>query len=144
MQQTFKAIPPKDIIAEFLGVQDQKPAPRADAMWRSLGDDTVKVMADGCLCLAQLWDSAWEEGGGDLTIHNFNLIEETRLERLYQNPGFLPSHTIDTIGPVLRGKPSPSTRTPARAAVAAKRKAKRTRRIAVSPRHRRSSVHAHA
>jgi hypothetical protein len=36
MQQTFRAIPPKDIVAEFVKVQDQKPAQRADAMWRSL------------------------------------------------------------------------------------------------------------
>jgi hypothetical protein len=141
MQQTFKAIPPKDIVAEYVKVQDQKPAPRADAMWRSLGDDTIKVMADGCICLAQLWDSAWEEGGGDRAIHDFNTIDETRLELLYQNPGFLPSHTIDTIGPLLRGGPSSSIRPPARPAMAAKRKARRTR---ASPRHRRSSVDAHA
>jgi hypothetical protein len=143
MQQTFRAIAPKDIIAEFVKVQDQKPAQRADAMWRSLGDDTVKVMADGCFCLAQLWDSAWEEGGGDRTIHDFNSIDETRLEQLYQNPSFLPSHTIDAIGPLLRGSSSPSTATPGRAA-AAKRKAKHTPRIAARPRHRKSSVHAHA
>jgi hypothetical protein len=112
-------------------------------MWRSLGDDTVKVMADGCICLAQLWDSAWEEGGGDRTIHDFNSIDETRLEQLYQNSSFLPSHTIDTIGPLLRGSPSPSTATPARVA-AAKRKAKHTHRITASARHRKSSVHTHA
>jgi hypothetical protein len=140
MQQTFRAIPPKDVVAEFVNVQDQKPAQRADAMWRSLGDDTVKVMADGCICLAQLWDSAWEEGGGDRTIHDFNSIDETRLEQLYQNPSFLPSHTIDTIGPILRGSAPPLTETPARPA--AKRKAKHTRRVTAS--HRRSSVHAHA
>jgi hypothetical protein len=144
MQQTFSAIPPKDIVAEFVKVQDQKPAQRADAMWRSLGDDTVKVMADGCICLAQLWDSAWEEGGGDHTIRDFNSIDETRLERLYQDTGFLPSHTIDTIGPVLRGSPSSPAKTPPRKAAATKRKAKRTHRIAASPRHRRSSVHVHA
>jgi hypothetical protein len=142
MQQTFRTIPPKNIIAEFVKVQSQKPAPRSDAMWRILGDDTVKVMADGCVCLALLWDSAWEEGGGDHTIHDFNSIDETRLESLYQNPSFLPSHTIDTIGPVLRGSPS-SSGTPAPTA-AAKRKAKHTRRISASSRHRKSSVRAHA
>ena len=142
MQQTFKAIAPKDIIAEFVRVQDQKPASRADAMWRSLGDDTIKVMADGCVCLARLWDSAWEEGGGDRTIRDFDPINETRLEQLYQNPDFLPSYTIDTIGPLLRGSPSLPTTTPKYGALAAKGKAKRTR-IAAPPRpHRRASVHA--
>ena len=29
MQQTFKAIPPKDIVADFVKVQDEKPAPNA-------------------------------------------------------------------------------------------------------------------
>src|SRR5262249_26981820 len=45
MQQTFKAIAPKDIIADYIKVQDEKPAARADAMWDNLGDDTIKVMA---------------------------------------------------------------------------------------------------
>jgi hypothetical protein len=135
MQQTFKAIAPKDIIAEFVKVQDQKPTSRADAMWRSLGDDTIKVMADGCVCLAQLWDSAWEEGHGDHAISDFNPIEETRLEQLYQDPDFLSSHTIDTIGPLLQNGASLSRRTPAHAAPAAKGKAKRTRRIAARPHH---------
>jgi hypothetical protein len=135
MQQTFKAIAPKDIIAEFVKAQDQKPTPRADAMWRSLGNDTIKVMADGCVCLAQLWDSAWEEGHGDRTISDFNPIEETRLEQLYQDPDFLPSHTIDTIGPLLQNGPSLSPGKPLQAAQAAKSKAKRTRRIAARPHH---------
>jgi hypothetical protein len=42
MQQTFSAIAPKDIIAEFVKVQDQKPSARADALWDALGEDTIK------------------------------------------------------------------------------------------------------
>ena len=57
-------------------------------MWHSLGDNTIKVMADGCVCLARLWDSAWEEGGGDSTIRDFDPINETRLEQLYQIPTY--------------------------------------------------------
>ena len=76
MQQTFRAIPPKDIVAEFVKVQDQKPAALADALWDMLGEDTRKVMANGAICLAQLWDSAWKEGGGDNTIHDLGEIDE--------------------------------------------------------------------
>ena len=101
-------------------------------------------MGDGCICLAQLWDSAWEEAGGDRTIHGFNPIDETRLERLYQNPGFLASHTLDTIGSVLGANSSVAARGPMRAALVAKPKIKRTRRIAASPRHRKPSARAHA
>jgi hypothetical protein len=108
MQQTSSAIAPKDIIAEFVKVQDQKPAARADALWDALGEDTIKVMADGAICLAQLWDSAWKEGAGDNTIHDLGVIDESALETLYQNPQFLPSKTLDQIGPILKGGPAPA------------------------------------
>jgi hypothetical protein len=89
-------------------VQDQKPAARADAMWKVLGQDTLEVMADGCMCLAQLWDSAWAEGNGDARIQALGSIEQAALEELYQSPDFLPSHTLDTIGPLLAGAPAHS------------------------------------
>jgi hypothetical protein len=103
MQQTFDTIPPREIISEFLKVEDEKPAARADAMWSVLGERTIKVMADGCICLARLWDSAWKEGDGDSNINSLSAISEGALEKLYQNPKFLPSHTLDTIGPLLNG-----------------------------------------
>ena len=106
MQQTFKAIAPKDIVSDFVKVRDQKPAAQADALWKSLGEDTIKVMADGCICLAQIWDSAWAEGDGNSNIRSLGEIDEASLERLYQNPNFLPSHTLDTIGPILTGAPA--------------------------------------
>jgi len=74
---------------------------------QTLGEDTVKVMADGCICLAQLWDSAWQEGDGDSNIRALGAVSEPALERLYQNADFLPSHTLNTIGPLLQGAPAP-------------------------------------
>ena len=72
-------------------------------MWQTLGARTIDVMADGCFCLAQLWDSAWKEGGGDTAITRFDAIDEATLEGLYQNPDFLHSYTIDQIEPILEG-----------------------------------------
>ena len=132
MQQTFNTIAPKDIIADFVKVQDQKPAARAAALWDALGEDTIKVMADGAICLAQLWDSAWKEGDGDNTISDLGEIDESTLETLYQNPKFLPSMTLDQIGSVLKGGPTPAPGAQARARGAhkplpAKRKAQARR-----------------
>ena len=81
---------------------------RADALWDALGENTIKVMADGAICLAQLWDSAWKEGGGDNTIHDLGEIDESTLEALYQNPKFLPSMTLEQIGSALKGGPAPA------------------------------------
>ena len=103
MKQTFDTISPKDIVDEFVANQGQTPSAIADACWEKFGDDTIGVIADGSLCLATLWDAAWAAGGGDSTIGTDDLasIEQGVLSQLYQNPSFLPSHTIDTIGPIL-------------------------------------------
>lgn len=109
MQKTFDTISPKKIINEFIKVEEDKPAAQADAMWKVLGKDTIRVMADGCLCLAQLWDSAWQEGNGDDTIDSLAAIDETILEQLYQSRDFLPSHTLNTIGSLLQEEPVSSS-----------------------------------
>jgi hypothetical protein len=111
MQKTFAAIAPADLIDEYVRTEGSKPAARADALWKKFGGGTINVMADGCLCLATLWDSAWQEGGGDAMKPVAAAISQARLEQLYQNPDFLPSHTLDTIGPLLSGATAPVTGT---------------------------------
>jgi hypothetical protein len=101
MQKTFATIAPADIIHEYVKSVGSKPASRADVLWKKFGTATINVMADGCICLAQLWDSAWQEGQGDTSIQSAAAIPQERLEALYQDPNFLPSHTLDTIGPLL-------------------------------------------
>lgn len=103
MQKTFATITPREIIDCFVPVQAEKPSVRAEALWQNLGARTIDVMADGCFCLAQLWDSAWREGGGDKTITRFDPTDETALEALYRDPDFLHSYSLDMIEPVLRG-----------------------------------------
>ena len=101
MQKTFDTISPARIIDEFVSIQGEKPAARADSLWEELGDDTIKVMTNGCLCLAQLWESAWVEGNGDVNITSLDAIDEDVLAQLYQNRNFLQSHTLNTISSVL-------------------------------------------
>jgi hypothetical protein len=113
MQKTFAAVAPADLIDQYVKTDGTKPTARADALWKKFGSGTINVMADGCLCLATLWDSAWQEGGGDTTMPAAAAISQTRLEELYQNPDFLPSHTLDTIGPLLAGTTAPAA-SPAR------------------------------
>jgi hypothetical protein len=101
MQKTFAAIAPADIVNEYVKSNESRPAQRADALWKKFGTATINVMAGGCVCLAQLWDSAWQEGNGDVSIRSSDAIPQERLEALYQDPNFLPSCTLDTVGRVL-------------------------------------------
>jgi hypothetical protein len=110
MQKTFDTLSPDDIIDEFVKTEDDKPAARADALWETLGDDTITVMTEGCLCLAQLWSSAWKEGDGDHTIQSLSAIDEEVLANLYQNRNFLPSRTLNTIGSLLQKGTRPSAK----------------------------------
>ena len=83
MDRTLAAIAPSDIIDTFVSMEDRKPKDRAEALWNKLGARTVTVMADSCLCLAQIWESAWEEGGGDNIIRVTAMVDENAIERLY-------------------------------------------------------------
>ena len=101
MQKTFDAISPKDIVDAYLAVKSQKPSAISGEFWDKFGDDTIAVIADGCRYLAHIWDAAWAEGNGDQTIKNLDAIDDDTLVALYSDRTFLPSHTIDEIGPLL-------------------------------------------
>jgi hypothetical protein len=101
MQATFAKIAPMDLVNAYVKTLDEKPAARADALWQDFGKDTAQVMADGSRCLAQLWVSAWIEGGGDKTIKQLGAVSEAALAKIYQDNTFLPSKTLDTIAPLL-------------------------------------------
>ncbi|MHA6203924.1 Nal1-like putative serine protease [Dyella soli] len=97
MQKTFAAIAPMKIVEAYAASDGGKPADRADELWAKFGKATINVMADGCLCLAQLWESAWREGGGDSSITVLDEIPEKKLAAIYQDARFLPSKTLDHI-----------------------------------------------
>jgi hypothetical protein len=101
MQQTFDTIQPRDIVDTYVRENDSSPKQVADALWDEFGKKTIHVMVLGCRYLAMLWDSAWKEGGGDDTVKDLGEIQQDALEALYQDRKFLPSHTLDTIGPIL-------------------------------------------
>lgn len=101
MRATFGKIAPMDIVNAYGELGDDKPAARGDELWQKFGEATMDIMADGAMCLAHLWDSAWREGDGDKNIKALGKIEQTALSTIYQDPKFLPSKTIDSIGPLL-------------------------------------------
>jgi hypothetical protein len=76
--------------------------PAAEALWKKFGDSTIRVLGAGALLLADLWDSAWKEGGGDKKIRSSAAIPAARLAAIYQNRSFLRSYTLPSIGKALK------------------------------------------
>jgi hypothetical protein len=74
----------------------------ADILWDHFKDQSINVLFDACRYLALLWDSAWEEGGGDTTMNNLGEIDQEALKELYVQKTFLPSYTLDKISQTIR------------------------------------------
>lgn len=96
MRRTIKALPPEDILASY---EAHRGPGQAKAMWDDLGARTLKRMADGAVTLAQIWQSAWTEGGGDKAgaFSKPTLkapIDKKTLKKLYDNPKFAESNWL--------------------------------------------------
>jgi hypothetical protein len=94
MRRSAATLSPSTIIDSYVN-NDHKVA----GMWADLKDGTVGVIADGCLTLASLWESAWAEGGGDAIAESkLKAIDTDELEGLYQDEDFVPSlHLPDMV-----------------------------------------------
>lgn len=105
MMDTFDTIHPKDICDAYdAALREESPKGQILSMlWEKFGDDTVKVMADGCHHLALLWESAWAEGNGERTMKDLDAAEQKDLIALYDKKTFLQSFLLTQIGPQLKG-----------------------------------------
>jgi hypothetical protein len=77
-----------------------KPKQVATGLFDAFGEQTIDVMRDGAHYLAHIWQSAWDTGVkiGKLPVKQ---LKTKDMIDLYTNSRFLPSHTLDTIAPVL-------------------------------------------
>lgn len=72
-------------------------------MWAGLGEGTASVMAEGAKALAMLWESAWVAAGPGATDGlSLDRVKRKDARALYVEKSFVPSLTIDRIGPLLK------------------------------------------
>ncbi|WP_231946790.1 S1/P1 Nuclease [Leifsonia sp. 21MFCrub1.1] len=111
MDRSATAIDPRALVSAYAAVAT-KPGDSTvrvtDALWTAFGPLTIGVLADGALTLAMLWQSAWKAAGGDAAFSSGALtaVDTAALQALYEDPAFVPSLTLDEIGPVLQSAPS--------------------------------------
>jgi hypothetical protein len=95
LKRTADTLSPMEIIEAFRSASGRQ---RLTAMWATLGDRTIKCMADGSLHLAMLWESAWREGGGEnIPSNQLAAANRRQLKQLYSDKEFLRSYTLDEL-----------------------------------------------
>jgi hypothetical protein len=101
MQATIQTLPPADIVNTYN--QGTSPSDRLNRLWQSFGGDTLKIMAEGCKCLADIWASAWKEGGGEqIAAANLGPADEAVLKSYYNDSTFLPSVGLAQLAKTLK------------------------------------------
>ena len=92
MHDTINKLPPMDIVTAFNEANGQS-RDLLQHMWEVLGDRTISCIANGCICLASIWASAWQEGNGAaLDDSLLKTIEKDTLQTLYMQSNFAPSY----------------------------------------------------
>ena len=107
MKETIKALPPKAIVDAY---NDEKgPAARLARLWKDFGPKTIVRMTEGTLCLADIWASAWREGGGE-SIAQGELVaqDQQQLADRYRKAEFYPSVSLALMVPMLTGGAGPA------------------------------------
>jgi hypothetical protein len=106
MQETFDALPPQEIVDTYN--EGTSPADRVQKLWDAFSEKTIERIGEGCICLAEIWASAWKEGGGEsISGSKLAAIDEDDLKALYNDKTFLPSvglkSMIDLLTPSAEG-----------------------------------------
>ncbi|MGB8212014.1 MAG: hypothetical protein WCE68_00515 [Anaerolineales bacterium] len=92
MRSTIEKLPPEQVINAF---NAESAAQRLPYMWSVLKDATAACMAEGCLRLASLWASAWQEGGGMAAYTpDLGMVDRSALKALYDDNNFLPAYRL--------------------------------------------------
>lgn len=101
MRSTIGKLPPSKIVDAYNA--EHTPADRLQRLWDDFSKLTIECMADGCVCLAEIWTSAWIEGnGGRIAASELGQAAWEDLAKLYRNKDFLPSYELAHLAKVLK------------------------------------------
>lgn len=96
MRRTIKRLPPLDVIKVY---NEKGGHERLPNMWAKLSNQTFECMADGILCLAGLWQSAWVEGkGSSINPSKLKEIPRSKLKALYDTKTFVEAFRLQEPG----------------------------------------------
>jgi len=89
MKKTIEVLPPMEVIDAF---NAEEGGQRIAHMWDVLGERTITCLSAGSLRLAEIWESAWKEGGGQHVPGNtLREVDQEALMALYNDRDFVKS-----------------------------------------------------
>ncbi len=98
MKKVFTKIDPAALSKLVEKYKGDGKAAQAEQMWKVVGADTMGTLfAEGIVCLASLWQSAWKNGQADTHITELDVVDMEDLRKTYENQDFLPSVNIKEI-----------------------------------------------
>jgi hypothetical protein len=101
MRETVEALPPQSICDTYNEAQGSD---RLESLFTEFGAQTIERISEGCICMAEIWASAWREGGGeDLPQSKLTAINFDDLTALVKDSTFLPSMALADMIPLLTG-----------------------------------------
>ena len=100
MAQAAQILPPSKLIDEYIRLGGGTSQRVVDGLWSAFGDDTAKLMGAGARFLAAIWEAAYAAADSSLPA-GAREISEKALAKVYQDKTFVPSLTLDKIGPVI-------------------------------------------
>jgi hypothetical protein len=100
MSETVAALPPKQICDAYNA--ENTPAARVTRLWNDFGDLTITRMAQGAICMADIWASAWKDGNGAAMSSSLLVAQDpTLLSNTYHAATFFPSMSLELMAPIL-------------------------------------------
>ena len=97
---TVPGLSPKKICDAYNA--EHTPAARVTRLWTDFGDLTITRMAQGAICMADIWASAWKEGNGAAIPQSVLVAQDpTVLSNTYRTAAFFPSMSLALLAPLL-------------------------------------------
>src|SRR5262249_19977344 len=98
------AVSRKKIIDTYIAAGGGRSKKTTSALWKACGQATIRIMADGAVVLAALWDGALLAAKTRPDDLPGAPIDRSKLAHLYEDdPTFAPSLDLDHIAPALSG-----------------------------------------
>ncbi len=99
MDVSARTIPPGELCDRYIELGGGTSKPVVQGLWDTFGDRTATLMGAGANTLAATWEAALAASG--ITLPVPEAFSEQALAAIYQDPAFVPSFTLDDIGPHL-------------------------------------------